>query len=241
MPAGTERGPWNFCALSIFAQKFDPHLAVSVRGGGALTSDQRAGGRPVREATGRSSKIAMGHQRLCTLATCNLNQWSMDFEGNLKRIIASIEQAKRKGARYRVRCCWGREAAGGGRAGRRAGRQAEGCPGTAVLASSLTGAQLSAPLPLLAVRHMCGQSDAWSIDDWGWWGLQVGPELEVPGYGCEDHFSEPDTVDHSWVSHCRAGAPSHVRAAGQLLRRQHDPAVQLWPSEVSAMDCCRRA
>jgi hypothetical protein len=28
--------------------------------------------------------------------------------------------------------------------------------------------------------------------------LQVGPELEVPGYGCEDHFLELDTVDHSW-------------------------------------------
>ena len=31
--------------------------------------------------------------------------------------------------------------------------------------------------------------DAWS---------QVGPELEIPGYGCEDHFFELDTVDHSW-------------------------------------------
>eukprot|EP00798_Chlamydomonas_sp_ICE-L_P005201 gene5201-18428_t len=26
----------------------------------------------------------------------------------------------------------------------------------------------------------------------------VGPELEVPGYGCEDHFLELDTVEHSW-------------------------------------------
>eukprot|EP00887_Chlorella_sp_A99_P004869 scaffold4.g4869.t1 len=69
----------------------------------------------------------MSHQRLCTLATCNLNQWAMDFEGNLRRIVESIAQAKSRGARYRV-----------------------------------------------------------------------GPELEVPGYGCEDHFSEPDTVDHSW-------------------------------------------
>jgi hypothetical protein len=34
---------------------------------------------------------------------------------------------------------------------------------------------------------------------------QVGPELEVCGYGCEDHFYELDTVEHSWevltVSH----------------------------------------
>ncbi len=28
---------------------------------------------------------------------------------------------------------------------------------------------------------------------------QVGPELEIPGYGCEDHFIEHDTVEHSWV------------------------------------------
>ena len=28
--------------------------------------------------------------------------------------------------------------------------------------------------------------------------LQVGPELEIPGYGCEDHFLELDTIEHSW-------------------------------------------
>lgn len=28
--------------------------------------------------------------------------------------------------------------------------------------------------------------------------MQVGPELEIPGYGCEDHFMEIDTVEHSW-------------------------------------------
>jgi len=61
------------------------------------------------------------------LATCNLNQWALDFEGNLKRIRESIQQAKALGAKYRV-----------------------------------------------------------------------GPELEIPGYGCEDHFFELDTVLHSW-------------------------------------------
>ena len=35
--------------------------------------------------------------KLVTLATCNLNQWAMDFEGNLERIIASIQIAKEKG------------------------------------------------------------------------------------------------------------------------------------------------
>ena len=28
--------------------------------------------------------------------------------------------------------------------------------------------------------------------------LQAGPELEIPGYGCEDHFAENDTLEHSW-------------------------------------------
>ena len=48
----------------------------------------------------------MGHNpynRLATLATCNLGQWAMDFEGNLRRIIESIRLAREQGARYRVR------------------------------------------------------------------------------------------------------------------------------------------
>ncbi|KRX03657.1 Carbon-nitrogen hydrolase [Pseudocohnilembus persalinus] len=28
--------------------------------------------------------------------------------------------------------------------------------------------------------------------------IRVGPELEIPGYGCEDHFLEMDTISHSW-------------------------------------------
>ncbi len=67
----------------------------------------------------------MGH--LVTLATCNLNQWALDFEGNRDRIIESIRQAKAKGAT-----------------------------------------------------------------------LRVGPELEITGYGCLDHFLEGDTFLHSW-------------------------------------------
>ena len=29
---------------------------------------------------------------------------------------------------------------------------------------------------------------------------RLGPELEIPGYGCEDHFFEQDTILHSWQS-----------------------------------------
>lgn len=62
-----------------------------------------------------------------TLATCNLNQWALDFEGNRDRIVESIKIAKARGAR-----------------------------------------------------------------------LRVGPELEITGYGCLDHFLENDIFLHSW-------------------------------------------
>jgi len=74
-----------------------------------------------------------------TLATCNLNQWALDFEGNCERIIDSIEQAKSLGARYRL-----------------------------------------------------------------------GPELEITGYSCEDHFLEEDTLRHSWESLARIITGGHT-------------------------------
>ena len=40
--------------------------------------------------------------RKITLAACSLNQWALDFEGNLKRILQSIGEAKSKGACYRL-------------------------------------------------------------------------------------------------------------------------------------------
>ena len=46
---------------------------------------------------------AMRH-RVITLATCNLDQWAMDFKGNLERVIESIKRAKELGAAYRVSC-----------------------------------------------------------------------------------------------------------------------------------------
>ncbi|KAM7423524.1 hypothetical protein PAMA_000059 [Pampus argenteus] len=65
--------------------------------------------------------------RKVNVATCSLNQWSLDFEGNLERILKSIEIAKGHGAKYRL-----------------------------------------------------------------------GPELEICGYGCADHFYESDTLLHSF-------------------------------------------
>ena len=67
----------------------------------------------------------MGHKAVVAVST--LNQWALDFTGNLERILASIVEAKEAGARYRT-----------------------------------------------------------------------GPELEITGYSCEDHFYESDTLLHSW-------------------------------------------
>ena len=36
------------------------------------------------------------------LSSCNLNQWALDFDGNLERIEESIAQAKARGAKYRL-------------------------------------------------------------------------------------------------------------------------------------------
>jgi NAD+ synthase (glutamine-hydrolysing) len=65
--------------------------------------------------------------RKVVVAVTTLNQWALDFKGNLERILVSIQMAKEAGATYRA-----------------------------------------------------------------------GPELEVPGYSCEDHFHESDTQLHSW-------------------------------------------
>ncbi|XP_011501924.1 PREDICTED: probable glutamine-dependent NAD(+) synthetase [Ceratosolen solmsi marchali] len=65
--------------------------------------------------------------RAAQIAVCTLNQWAMDFDGNFRRILQSIQIAKDAGVTYRS-----------------------------------------------------------------------GPELEISGYSCEDHFYESDTLLHSW-------------------------------------------
>lgn len=40
--------------------------------------------------------------RKVTVAVCSLNQWALDFEGNLARILQSIMEAKDMGASYRT-------------------------------------------------------------------------------------------------------------------------------------------
>lgn len=40
--------------------------------------------------------------RLITVASCALNQTSLDFEGNFRRILESCEEARRIGAKIRT-------------------------------------------------------------------------------------------------------------------------------------------
>jgi len=60
---------------------------------------------------------------LITVATCNLNQWALDFDGNLERIKDSIRQAKAKGAKYRLGPVSERKEREGGEQGGRRGKK----------------------------------------------------------------------------------------------------------------------
>jgi NAD+ synthase (glutamine-hydrolysing) len=40
--------------------------------------------------------------RKVTVAVCTLNQWALDFEGNLSRILQSVQEAKELEASYRT-------------------------------------------------------------------------------------------------------------------------------------------
>eukprot|EP01053_Blabericola_migrator_P005718 Blabericola_migrator_1__5717@NODE_28_length_19984_cov_212_654667_g25_i0_p2_GENE_NODE_28_length_19984_cov_212_654667_g25_i0NODE_28_length_19984_cov_212_654667_g25_i0_p2_ORF_typecomplete_len841_score123_10NAD_synthase/PF02540_17/6e53CN_hydrolase/PF00795_22/5_1e30CN_hydrolase/PF00795_22/1_7e03Asn_synthase/PF00733_21/0_11_NODE_28_length_19984_cov_212_654667_g25_i067919313 len=63
------------------------------------------------------------------LGLCQLNQWALDFDGNLERVMESIRQVRQLGGYFRM-----------------------------------------------------------------------GPELEISGYSCDDHFHETDTTAHCWQS-----------------------------------------
>ena len=39
---------------------------------------------------------------IANVATCNLNQWVLDFKGNRERILRSINEAKKRGCTYRI-------------------------------------------------------------------------------------------------------------------------------------------
>lgn len=72
---------------------FDPHFIIisgRLRGRAASATAYEE---PSLQHTTMGRKVV--------LATCSLNQWAMDFQGNMDRIIDSIQQAKAAGAMYR--------------------------------------------------------------------------------------------------------------------------------------------
>ena len=107
--------------------------------------------------------------RIATLATCNLNQWALDFDGNLERVKRSIKQARDAGATYRVSEVLGT----------RRRRRVD-----VFFFRRRSLSRLTSFFPSLSLSFKTS--------------TQVGPELELTGYGCEDHFLEPDTEDHAW-------------------------------------------
>ena len=111
----------SLCRHAEAAAVFAPHLQPIA----ILNSGTAASSRPQQKF--RSLKTNMTNVVL--VSTCSLNQWALDFSGNLERIHESVIRCKRQGARYRM-----------------------------------------------------------------------GPELELCGYGCEDHYFENDTITHSWES-----------------------------------------
>ena len=40
--------------------------------------------------------------RKVKVSTCALNQWALDFDGNYRRALKSIQEAKAHGSRYRL-------------------------------------------------------------------------------------------------------------------------------------------
>jgi NAD+ synthase (glutamine-hydrolysing) len=102
--------------------------------------------------------------RLVTVATCNLNQWSLDFEGNLRRIIQSIEEAKKKKFAFFL---------------------------FSLLFFFLFFASSACSVHPIRLTVLLQTTPNRAT-------FRVGPELEICGYSCEDHFLEEDTFLHSW-------------------------------------------
>lgn len=54
---------------------------------------------PIKEHTLMHNTF--GTQLLCKMSTCNLNQFALDFDNNLKRIKKSVTLSKKAGSRLR--------------------------------------------------------------------------------------------------------------------------------------------
>jgi hypothetical protein len=100
----------------------------------------------------------MGH--LATLATCSLNQWALDFQGNAERILESIRQAKAAGGKFDVRF-----------------------PILNCLPSFPGAARVIGRVPVNQTFKKIVLTGETSLAS-----LRIGPELEITGYGYVQGF-----------------------------------------------------
>lgn len=118
--------------------------------------------------------------RLATLATCSLNQWALDFDGNLERTRQSIKIAKERGATYRVGPELELTGYGCEVGSRMRGKNRRNASCRPFFYQSGMHGQ-TARIMLLTVTWLL-KSDACSLAT------------------TQDHFYEDDTVHHAWES-----------------------------------------
>nr|CAD7195954.1 unnamed protein product [Timema douglasi] len=93
---------WNCALHSASDVVFDWCVHAHIGGGGEEGGTARRAKEKERE---REKLLLPDHilkmGRKVTVAVCTLNQWALDFDGNLQRILQSIQEAKEAGASFR--------------------------------------------------------------------------------------------------------------------------------------------
>ena len=142
---------------------------------------------------------------LVSVCVATLNNWALDFTGNVARIKESIVQAKNKGASFRVCLVWFLSPS----------PPLHCSLSTCIHCIFFAHCNVSPCTQRIYYIYMCVYVYVYvyvcvvcvcvcvlfcvvvcsrsRVP-----GMQTGPELEVTGYACGDHFLEPDTVDHAW-------------------------------------------
>ncbi|EYC14368.1 hypothetical protein Y032_0040g169 [Ancylostoma ceylanicum] len=111
--------------------------------------------------------------RLVRLSVCTVNNWALDFSGNLERILKSRLSSTHI-SEFSCMPSW----------------SISQCIGERIVFNHM---RMGGSFMLYhAFRTACEEAYNTGAR------LRLGPELEIPGYGCADHFFEIDTEVHSW-------------------------------------------
>lgn len=102
----------------------------------------------------------MPWSRRANVAVCTVNQWALDFKGNLERILKS------KILKFR----------------------------NLLKKSNVKESRYYAVKKIFYKNCFLASREAYESGA----RIRLGPELEICGYGCADHFFELDTQNHSW-------------------------------------------